>query len=164
MRLRALTLVMAAGLLGCGCGDSGGGGTPPIDAATSSDASAATCDVGTGYDSFVALSDGDPVSIIAGPQGGFHIFTSVRVRGFDAPTVHARVSIHTLGGSEYLGPGAEVGTASFTAGADGWDQAIGLINLLDDPATARGHEVVLRLEARDDRGASSVSEHAVLAQ
>jgi len=39
--------------------------------------------LGTGIDAFVPLTDGDIVDIVQGPQGGFHVFGSVRIRGLD---------------------------------------------------------------------------------
>lgn len=38
-------------------------------------------EVGTGEINFVPLEDGDTLEIIQGPQGGFHLLTSLRVHG-----------------------------------------------------------------------------------
>jgi hypothetical protein len=37
--------------------------------------------IGTGYDGFTVLADGDPIDVNAGPQGGFHVFGSIQARG-----------------------------------------------------------------------------------
>jgi len=56
--------------------DAGGCGGPPAE-----------IELGTGIDSslrnYRALADGDPVSLVPGPQGGQHIWIALRGRGFD---------------------------------------------------------------------------------
>ncbi len=85
MRIAHALLV---GALASGCDDNpplpfdGGGidagecGGPPAE-----------IELGTGIDSslrsYRALADGDPVSLIPGPQGGQHIWIALRGRGFD---------------------------------------------------------------------------------
>jgi hypothetical protein len=66
---RPAAALLALALAGCGGRDAPDG---PPEAA-----------LGTGSDMFVPLSDGDDVTIVQGPQGGFHVFASVRVRGLD---------------------------------------------------------------------------------
>ena len=39
--------------------------------------------IGTGEASFLSLSDGDPVTMVHGPQGGWHIAGSVRIDNMD---------------------------------------------------------------------------------
>jgi hypothetical protein len=41
-------------------------------------------EIGTGEIAFVSLEDGDTMQIIQGPQGGFHLLTSLRVHGIAA--------------------------------------------------------------------------------
>ena len=71
--------------LAMGCGgethEPAGDGTTP-DAADTDDGAVPTpaigAEVGTGYDAFVPLATGDEVQVYGGPQGGFHVFGSVR--------------------------------------------------------------------------------------
>jgi hypothetical protein len=39
--------------------------------------------LGTGESSFESLTDGQNIYVVQGPQGGFHLFGSVRTRGID---------------------------------------------------------------------------------
>ncbi len=75
-KLDAASLVLAA-VLG-GCGDA----TPDAKAA---DAGPVTLVIGggDGSDVFTPLVEGGTIFVYAGPQGGFHVFLSVRVTGLD---------------------------------------------------------------------------------
>jgi hypothetical protein len=53
--------------------------------------------VGTGDDAFESLSPGDPVVMVHGPQGGWHMLGSVRVR-YTTPVVNIRFTIDTEAG------------------------------------------------------------------
>lgn len=88
MRAAAALAVLAA------CGD---GGAPPlyqvdgsVDAFVSGDvaleAGVAMRD-GTG---FVAVEDGDDAALVSGAQGGFHVWTALRVSGATGPLVVVR--------------------------------------------------------------------------
>ena len=69
----ALTGV-AFGLAGlAGCSDDS---APGIDAAP-----AAMAEIGTGMFGFERLVDGQPLDLVAGPQGGFHFVVHARMRG-----------------------------------------------------------------------------------
>ncbi len=79
------------GLLGlaAACGDKAGPATqdtgpPPDTAVVCVEEDPCLCEppalqVGTGDDTFSPLSDGDPVMMVHGPQGGWHMLGSVRV-------------------------------------------------------------------------------------
>jgi len=49
----------------------------------SADAAPAAVTVGTGYDAFESLTDGDDIYVVQGPQGGFHVFGSFWATGID---------------------------------------------------------------------------------
>ncbi len=71
-----LALVVAAACVGCGGDiDTGDAGTPP-DARPPAD----WLELGTGYDRFVPYEPPATGELVAGPQGGFHIWTSLRAR------------------------------------------------------------------------------------
>ncbi|MBP6633301.1 MAG: hypothetical protein KBG28_24955 [Kofleriaceae bacterium] len=75
--LRALLRASALGLLvaaAAACGAGGGGGD-------GADAATPTLVLGTGLDSFVELRDGDPAELVAGPQGGYHVWVGVHFSG-----------------------------------------------------------------------------------
>lgn len=42
-----------------------------------------TVELGTGVDTFIPLSDGDPLPFERGPQGGYHVYGSLRATGVD---------------------------------------------------------------------------------
>ena len=54
-------------------------------------------EVGTGDDAFESLAAGDPVVMVHGPQGGWHMLGSVRVR-HTTPVVNIRFTIDTVAG------------------------------------------------------------------
>ncbi len=64
-------------------GPDGGNGTDtgPCDVAVQQGARWA--DLGAGEDFYEPLADGDPILIVFGPQGGYHLDGSVRVAGVD---------------------------------------------------------------------------------
>jgi hypothetical protein len=43
----------------------------------------ATVELGTGTESFIPLADGDPLRFERGPQGGYHVYGSLRATGVD---------------------------------------------------------------------------------
>lgn len=72
------TMVLTAVLVGCSEGDDGGGSETPLDAAACT-AEDITLEVGTGKSGYVPLEDGDPVTMVHGPQGGWHVETGGRL-------------------------------------------------------------------------------------
>lgn len=61
---------LVTALLASACNGNVGPGEPAVE-------------VGTGVDGFVALADGDTIDVVLGPQGGFHVYGSMRVTGID---------------------------------------------------------------------------------
>jgi hypothetical protein len=55
---------------------------------------AASVEIGTGDSTFVSLAEDDPVIMVHGPQGGWHMLGSVRVR-HTTPVVNIRFLIET---------------------------------------------------------------------
>lgn len=55
-------------------------GPSPSDAATPGDAPIVdpSLDLGTGQSAWEPIADGDPVELIHGPQGGYHVFARIR--------------------------------------------------------------------------------------
>jgi len=82
-------------LLWTACGEGSDTGTASPDSGAPEEgcaASPASIDVGTGADAFVALSDGDPVVMVHGPQGGWHLLGSVRTHNM-TPVVRIRFEV-----------------------------------------------------------------------
>lgn len=102
MRLRAC---MLAALLLCGCGDKDddSGGTPAGDdtgevTETGCAANEPRIEVGTGASAFEDLSPGDPVVMVHGPQGGWHLLGSVRAWNMtDVVQIHFLVTVEETG-------------------------------------------------------------------
>ena len=117
------------------------------DAVTSADdGGALRVEVGGGLDEFSSLSDGGPVEVIYGPQGGYHIWTALRV--WDLAAEWAQVTLTARLESE----GTEVGMRSAVrvvfpaAGLDGARDRTGLFSFVDDRDSIRGERVVIRAE------------------
>lgn len=110
-----------------------------------------TVEVGTGTKDFVALADGDPVDLTFGPQGGFHIWTAVRVRNVNATGVQINLRAKLDDGS-LVGPPSRA-AASLEAQPDGSAVAAGLRNFVDNASELRGKRVTLTAEviAADQR-------------
>jgi hypothetical protein len=100
---------------------------------------------------------------VSGPQGGYHIFTSVRFRGFDVASIRVEVSARAAETDDYLGPG-NIGLPRSDDPVDGWYESIGILNFINDPDPVRGREVVLRSVVSDDSGAAAADERIVIAQ
>lgn len=94
-------LALSLGLVAC-TGGASETGTSPTDSGSpdSSDpcfSQPAAVEIGTGDDTFVSLAEGDPVVMVHGPQGGWHMLGSVRVR-YTTEVVNIRFLIETEAG------------------------------------------------------------------
>lgn len=101
-------------------------------------------EIGTGTVAFEELTDAQEVDVIRGPQGGFHVWTAVRVR--DVTVGEAQINLL----SRY-DDGRSAGSPSRVAvplveGPGGVRTVAGLRNFITDAAEARGKRIVLRVE------------------
>jgi hypothetical protein len=134
------------------CGPSGPVGpqvVPPVEVPAT--APTLLVDVGTGTSEFVELADGDPVVLVSGGQGGYHVWTGVRVH--DARITDARINLSArLEDGKSAGPTSSAAT-SFSVLGDGSRGAAGLRDFIDRPDLVLGKRVVLRVEviASDQR-------------
>ena len=162
---RGIIASQAGGGQGGTAGDSGVGGGGNGGAADSGGSSGSAgisgappvpieivTELGGGKDGFVPLADGDPVPVIMGPQGGYHIWTSVRIHD---PTLKV-VAVSLT--SRFEDTGALVGQPSkeaavFEDAGDGWWVNVGMRSFIDSPAPVKGKRVTLRVEfaAKDGR-------------
>jgi hypothetical protein len=129
--------------------------------------------VGTGSDAFVPLADGDDVMIVQGPQGGFHVFASVRVRGLepgnpedlgdpDNPTT----VFQAFEGDARVDLDASTYTQGLDAtGEDGLYEMVGRLLILDIQAAAELDGATLRLTVSitDAAGRSAADQRTVTA-
>ena len=108
-------------------------------------------EIGTGAVDFAALAHGDAVELIHGSQGGYHIWTAVRVRDVTVQEGAVNVSSRFEDGS---GPaGSPSGWAATLVVTDGAGIQAGMRNGIDDPGAVAGKRIILRAElvARDGR-------------
>lgn len=113
------------------------------------------CEVGTGIDRFVPIEPGDEVMLIAGPQGGYHVFTSVRLRGVAlGDSLRVTITLRRASDGQYLGPTATAIARYFVEVDEGWSEVTGLLSIVNDPSEARDEEVIVRVTVlQDDVGA-----------
>lgn len=115
-------------------------------------------ELGTGDTSFEALPADGEVSLVFGPQGGYHVWTAVRVRdpGFDRGYVNLRAS--HAGGSVAGLPSSE--GRRWVRTPDGTQEAAGLRMFVSDafpPAT----RLTLRVEVVASDGRHGAVERPV---
>lgn len=117
-------------------------------------------EVGTGFAEFVAVADGAPVDLTYGSQGGFHIWTSVRIR--DATVQQAMINVS----SRFEAGGAPAGSPSGSAATpvliDGARVQLGLRNVIDQASAVRGQRIILRAEVIASDGRHGASERVVI--
>jgi hypothetical protein len=119
-------------------------------------------EIGTGELDFESLADGDDVQVIRGPQGGYHILGSLRMRGIEAGNTsdlrdpsNPTTSFRVLDGATQLAP-----FASFTQGIDDsidddWSHAmVGRLVILDitDDEEVTGREIRFEVEVATASG------------
>lgn len=101
-------------------------------------------DIGTGEADFVELTDGSPVGVVYGSQGGFHVWTAVRVHNDQVRDVQVNLTTR-------LPDGLPAGVASRAAlslspSGAGTRTAAGLRNLVNQDISVAGTRFVLRVE------------------
>ena len=111
-------------------------------------------DVGTGVDQFVALHDGDPVPIIHGIQGGYHVWGSVRAHNLAPSDVKLRFTLTRVA------DGAAITLRTDTVDLDD-SEHLGSAVFLPDPDAVRGQACRLHLDVTDSTGRAASSEHLI---
>lgn len=112
-------------------------------------------DVGTGEFDFQELAPGDPVTLVHGAQGGYHVWTAIRVH--DAALRDVRVNLSSRFEDGTPGGTASGAAASLVPGPEATASAAGLRNFVQDAQGARDKKLVLRVEvvAADQRHGSA---------
>jgi hypothetical protein len=117
-------------------------------------------EVGTGYESFAALRDGDRVDIYQGPQGGYHVYAAVRTQFMRRDGVALSYSLAPMA------PVAGVSTHELTidladvGGGDG--VAAGTRLVLEQPAAIAGQICALTVRALDRDGREATDRRLVV--
>ncbi len=104
MKRRSLVVVIFSTTATSGCnllsllyGETGS--APPVvePVATTGAMASWKISVGTGESSFVELADNDPVQKYAGPQGGYHVWVSLRVDGITTDALQLETEVDAAG-------------------------------------------------------------------
>jgi len=180
---------IALALLFSGCSGTGtdqdtrgGGGSPVSDASVGPDDGSEpsvecgegepSAVIGTGDQEFESLSAGDPVTMVHGPQGGWHILGSLRARHIH-PVVDISYTIQSPFHSETVSmnnyrvlltegddcTGTFLGMYGYLIGLPGEDfENIYIPDLLG------GHTLELRMDIRDLNGVELTSTVEILAE
>lgn len=117
-------------------------------------------EVGTGSADYVPLADGDPVELIYGTQGGWHVWTAVRVR--DATVQDVRINLYARFEDGALAGDPSAVAARLDPANDASRTHTAMRNLIRDGNQARGRRVVLRLEVIANDGRHGAGERLVV--
>lgn len=129
-------------------------------AGASVDAEAPSLEVGTGSWRFEPIEDGQPVSLVRGAQGGWHVWVSARVRGMNEDT--PVLTIETQPADERRPPQRMESLAHLErAAADGTRATIGWAAIIDDPECLVGELMRLRVEVTAPDGTRAWDERYV---
>jgi hypothetical protein len=118
-------------------------------------------ELGTGEWRFEALGDEQEVPLIAGSQGGFHVWTSIRTTGLDPERVAFRIETEPVDGSRPaeqstvtidLEENPDTGTFDFV----GWPA------IFSEPGCMTERAVHLRIEVTDRDGVAAADERIVV--
>lgn len=101
-------------------------------------------EIGTGTIEFEELTDGHEVDVTYGPQGGFHIWTAVRVHDVTVGEAQINLLSRYEDGTS-AGPPSRV-AMPLVEGPGGVRTVTGLRNFIGDAAQARGKRIILRVE------------------
>ena len=157
--MRRLLLIIA---LACGCNEVNGGADSAL-APVPNTPSTLVVEVGTGESDWMPLRDGDTVSMIAGPQGGFHVWTAIRIMDSSVDSARINLTSRLEATGEPAGNPSSVAT-TLTLTSDGAREHVGMRNFIADPTQVRGRRVALRVEAIAPDGRHGAGEHVVLLQ
>lgn len=109
--------------------------------------------VGTGEVAFEDTKSIDGVPLIAGPQGGYHIWVAVRCRGVGPQQVQIRYGVSDAQSAELLSVEGLRAVVDLLP-VDGWDEWLAMTAFLTsgDTSTYAGREIVLWAEVEDATG------------
>lgn len=156
---RAALLLLFTGCAGLGTGDA----LDPLPMRALDDAGADAelrLEVGTGVELYEPLSDGAPVDVVLGPQGGFHIWTSVRVH--DPSIDLARIDLSARFADDGRAAGSPSSVTASLVAVGGAREHAGMTNFVANPESVRGRPVVLHVDVFVKDGRRGSAERTVL--
>lgn len=116
--------------------------------------------LGTGYDTFAPLADGDRVVINRGPQGGHHIWAAARAsRGLDP--VQIQLVLHMEKDGVEINDGPVWVTADLLPRGE-LNELVGFRAYVPVPEDIVQNELVLRLVAIDREGRTAEDQRLVI--
>lgn len=117
-------------------------------------------EVGSGQTEFVPLTDGDLVDVIYGSQGGYHLWTSVRLSD---PTIQeGTINVSARFEAGGAPAGLPSGWAAMPSLVDGAREQLGMRNAIDQPSAVVGKRIILRAEVVTRDGRHGSGEHVVV--
>ena len=157
----SLLLCFALSACAGASGDAPGASSPDDSGgvAASCDSGSGAVELGTGETTYEPLSDGDPVVVINGPQGGQHILASVRTTGMSSiATVQLTiqraadesfVSDQTYRLQFFDDPDRDADCAWLYPGLYGY---LGFVSVAEDDADFLWRDAIMRVEVTDEAG------------
>jgi hypothetical protein len=127
----------------------------------------ASVELGTGEDAFEPLQDGDPVSVINGPQGGQHILGSVRTSNMTSVAT-VRLSIQRAEDDSYVSDQTyrlqffEDDAERCEWSYPGLFAYLGFVSLAQDNANFLWLDAIMRIEVTDNNGRTMSDEVMVI--
>jgi hypothetical protein len=163
VKRRALSTAAFAVLsLAAACAGLGVGDEDALPALIDVDGGTLSVEIGTGVVRYEPLSDGPAVDVISGRQGGYHVWTSVRIRDLDLDHVRIDLSTRFEDDGKLAGPTSAV-SAPLEA-VDGAHEHAGMTSFIDDPTAVRGRRLLLRAEVTSDDGRRGADQRVVVAR
>lgn len=114
-------------------------------------------EVGSGIRRFEAVTDGQTLPVVCGPQGGQHIWTSVRVMNVGPENVDIVLSITDAETGEQVCRSELKGL--LLSPEDDWFSFTGVACFVTDPAKIEGRTMRLEGTAADANGRGGASTH-----
>jgi hypothetical protein len=120
-----------------------------------------TVELGTGEVAFEPLVDGTTLPLVAGPQGGHHVWLGFRVTGMSGTRANLTVEPIPLTTGEPPPRAAPV-RITMTELADGTHEYFGWPAQLAEPGCLVGQQVVMRVTLEDTRGSVGSDERTIV--
>ncbi len=149
-------LILVSACAPSGAEPDAGSGCPTHDAPS--------FEVGTGDAEFTAISEGMPLPMARGIQGGCHFWLALRTDGFADRGAEVRYEIFDAASGQSTGSTAAMQLRlTPSPSALGRCEYVGYTAFIRDPAAIAGTRVRIEVKLRDALGQSSVVSHEVLA-
>jgi hypothetical protein len=167
-RRRRWSCCLAIGLAAVGCGRDSTRVAPPGAAPADADTAASEAEyrvvLGTGVRDYQPLADDEHATLIAGPQGAYHVWISFLSYGFDADAL--RMQIWTRW-DDAPGPGFEMhGDVAARPGLDAQGQSVRRTlswpALVEDPLCQDGRALRVELSVSDGQHSASDTRRWIL--